>query len=218
MGLGASVAAFLAFGLTPLASAPAAHADIDFLGDIIDPLFGIDPTAGADSSVGWDSFWGDLGLGDTTAGAAGSAAADPLEGFYTSIHGFVEDYMQSPAGETIDGFINTFYAGDACGFICNGVDGTAADPDGGDGGVFIGDGGDGFDSTSGGTDGGATGDAGFFGNGGNGGDGKVGGNGGDGANSGDGGKGGAGGAGTDGAGANGNGGDGGAGGDKRGRR
>lgn len=45
---GSAVAAFLAFGLAPLATAPAARADLDWLGD----LFSIsDPSGGADLFV-----------------------------------------------------------------------------------------------------------------------------------------------------------------------
>jgi len=50
-------------------------------------------------------------------------------------------------GEQFDNAINPFFAqGDFCGLICNGTDGTAADPTGGNGGFFFGDGGTGFDA------------------------------------------------------------------------
>jgi hypothetical protein len=63
VGLGASAAAFLAFGLTPLGTAPAAHADFgfDWLIDMFDPgaAAGVDPTGGLD----WD-FASPLAEGD----------------------------------------------------------------------------------------------------------------------------------------------------------
>jgi hypothetical protein len=56
-----------------------------------------------------------------------------------------------------------------CGMICNGVDGTEADPDGGNGGLWFGDGGDGWTSTIEGVAGGNGGHAGGIGDGGAGG-------------------------------------------------
>ncbi|KAO98657.1 PE family protein, partial [Mycobacterium tuberculosis] len=96
--------------------------------------------------------------------------------------------------------------------IGNGADGTAANPNGGAGGLLYGNGGNGFSQTTAGLTGGTGGSAGLIGNGGNGGAGGAGANGGAGGNGGwsagligNGGNGGAGGAGANG-GAGGNGG------------
>src|ERR1700743_1370061 len=84
-GLIGSAGAFLAFGLTPLAAAPAAHADIEdlFVEPIINSLSSIDPVLGADlstvvgdvtSSSGWDSVVADFGGVDSVLGASSSVA------------------------------------------------------------------------------------------------------------------------------------------------
>ncbi|REU40587.1 PE family protein, partial [Mycobacterium tuberculosis] len=87
--------------------------------------------------------------------------------------------------------------------IGNGADGTAANPNGGAGGLLYGNGGNGFSQTTAGLTGGTGGSAGLIGNGGNGGAGGAGANGGAGGNGGwlygSGGNGGAGGAGPAGA-------------------
>ncbi|CNW81456.1 Conserved protein of uncharacterised function%2C PE-PGRS family protein (PE-PGRS 20) [Mycobacterium tuberculosis] len=90
--------------------------------------------------------------------------------------------------------------------IGNGADGTAANPNGGAGGLLYGNGGNGFSQTTAGLTGGTGGSAGLIGNGGNGGAGGAGANGGDGGNGGLG-------AGSGAKGNGGNGGDGGKGGD-----
>jgi endoglycosylceramidase len=130
---------------------------------------------------------------------------------YDPLHTDVENWINSSTGQQIDGFINQvsghFLIGD-------GTAGTAANPDGGNGGLWIGDGGNGYDeSANAGIAGGNGGAAGLFGGGGDGGDGGIGAAGGDGGNGGsfmgDGGLGGQGGTGA----AGGDGGHGGAGGD-----
>ncbi|CKM48965.1 PE family protein [Mycobacterium tuberculosis] len=90
--------------------------------------------------------------------------------------------------------------------IGNGADGTAANPNGGAGGLLYGNGGNGFSQTTAGLTGGTGGSAGLIGNGGNGGAGGAGANGGAGGNGGLG-------AGSGAKGNGGNGGDGGKGGD-----
>ncbi|CKO79633.1 Conserved protein of uncharacterised function%2C PE-PGRS family protein PE_PGRS19 (part1) [Mycobacterium tuberculosis] len=74
--------------------------------------------------------------------------------------------------------------------IGNGADGTAANPNGGAGGLLYGNGGNGFSQTTAGLTGGTGGSAGLIGNGGNGGAGGAGANGGAGGNGGNGGAGG----------------------------
>ncbi|WP_078445324.1 PE family protein, partial [Mycobacterium tuberculosis] len=93
--------------------------------------------------------------------------------------------------------------------IGNGADGTAANPNGGAGGLLYGNGGNGFSQTTAGLTGGTGGSAGLIGNGGNGGAGGAGANGGAGGNGGwlygsDGGAGGNGGGGKAGTGNSGN--------------
>src|ERR1700735_5782325 len=98
LGLGGSAGAFLAFGLTPLASVPPAHAD--GLDAIIDPIFnsilssvtsfdallGIDPSSLGDLALpatdvasvapsGWESLFGDFTNPVSDVGTAASVGA-----------------------------------------------------------------------------------------------------------------------------------------------
>ena len=63
---------------------------------------------------------------------------------YTPIHTADQAWITSPFGEQVDNAINQ-----ASGLylIGNGVDGTAADPNGGDAGLWFGDGGTGYDDS-----------------------------------------------------------------------
>ncbi|MGB6146598.1 PGRS repeat-containing protein, partial [Mycolicibacter algericus] len=173
-GATSSVGAFLAFGMAPLAAAPAAHADVDFLGDLLGDLVSswtvADP---GDAAATWDL--------DALFGAAGpgSAADDPFswtaimdQWFYQPLHAGVQAWITSDFGEMVNNSINGMFG---LYLIGNGVDGTALNPDGGDGGLLFGDGGAGWDSDAAGVDGGDGGDAlGILGNGGAGGDGGAG--------------------------------------------
>ena len=68
-----------------------------------------------------------------------------------------------------------FDFGNSCGLVCNGADGTEANPNGQDGGLLFGNGGNGWNSTVAGVNGGNGGKGGlFFGNGGAGGNGADG--------------------------------------------
>ena len=118
-GAASAAAALFAFGMTPLAHAPAANADfgIDDLFDLIDPNLAV-------SAI------------DTTAAAA-LPAADPntvladlfQQDFWLPLHTDLEAWINSSAGEQFDNAINPFFAqGDFCGLICNGTDGTFGRP------------------------------------------------------------------------------------------
>jgi hypothetical protein len=157
------------------------------------------------------------------AGGSGGDVLDELsqQYVYTPLHDAVEDWINSPLGQQIDSSINTQYLADQaqikadgafatapldmqtpvepCGLICNGAPGTEADPDGGDGGLWLGDGGAGWNSTEAGVPGGQGGNAEGFGNGGAGGAGGPDAHGGAGGNAGTVGDGGAGGTGGQGA-------------------
>jgi hypothetical protein len=90
------------------------------------------------------------------------------------------------------------FFGNTCGLVCNGANGTQANPDGQNGGLLFGAGGNGWTSDVAGVAGGKGGNGGlFFGNGGAGGAGGAGAAGGDGGNAGLIGNGGAGGNGSD---------------------
>src|ERR1700733_15596345 len=94
LGLGGSAGAFLAFGLTPLASVPPAHADgLDVIIDPIinsvlssvtsfDGLLGIDPTAFLDSVSSLDTALGidPSAFGDLAAPASDAATVTSLFG------------------------------------------------------------------------------------------------------------------------------------------
>jgi len=177
IGFGTSLGALVAFGLTPLSGLPVAQADDFGLGDLIGDLF-----TGSDAA---DSPAAASGLADIFSGTGAESLS--VEGIfqqfiYDPIHTGIEDWIGSDIGKEVDGFIN-----DISGMflIGDGAAGTSADPNGGVGGLWFGDGGNGWDSTEAGVAGGAGGDAqSFFGNGGDGGDGGIGAAGGAGGNAG----------------------------------
>ncbi|MGB3894067.1 MAG: PGRS repeat-containing protein, partial [Mycolicibacter sinensis] len=180
VGAASAVGAFLAFGMAPLAAAPTAHADVDFdLGDVFGDLF----SSWTSTDLGDGATW-DLGA---LFGAAdpGSAAGDPFswtgimdQWFYEPLHTMTQLWITSSFGQSIDGMINDW---SGMYLIGNGIAGTEDSPDGGDGGLWFGDGGAGWDSTEAGVVGGNGGSAlGWLGNGGDGGAGGAGAAGGDG--------------------------------------
>jgi hypothetical protein len=240
ISLGAAAGTFFTLGLSPLLGAPVAKADgDDFFNfdELFDAIFAVDPAGSTD----WDSWLGNLddalqgswnydpsnlalpGIDDSSL--PGGAPADPFNltdwfqtTFYDPMHEWDQDWI---AGDTwlgdftvqFDNMLNGFWTaiGGQGLFVGNGIDGTEANPDGGAGGVWFGDGGDGWDSTVAGVAGGNGGMS-YQGNGGDGGDGGAGALGGIGGNS-NYGNGGSGGDGGDATVAGDDGGDGGAGGD-----
>ncbi|WP_407695053.1 PGRS repeat-containing protein, partial [Mycolicibacter icosiumassiliensis] len=183
MGATSAVGAFLAFGVAPLTGAPGANADeLDVMLDpIIDSLSNIDPSLGAEVSS-WVQTLDASFTGDSAASV--SSVLDPLaaastfnmaqfvdQWIYTPMHTGMEAWINSSFGESVDNAINQF-AGVY--LIGNGTAGTATDPNGGDGGLWFGDGGAGYDASADpGVAGGDGGAAGLFGNGGAGGDAGV---------------------------------------------
>ncbi|MGB3332700.1 MAG: PGRS repeat-containing protein, partial [Mycobacterium sp.] len=182
IGFATAAGAFLTFGLTPLAAAPAAQADFDDALDAVFALFLDDTTNTLDwdavfSPTAWDTFlapahW-DTALAELGSALAGSAVADPntllLQYFYTPIHTGIEGWINSDLGEQLNNLINQpFLALTGRALIGDGADGTAEHPDGGDGGWLFGDGGNGWTNTGSDGMGGAGGNAGMFGNGGTG--------------------------------------------------
>ncbi|MGA8546575.1 MAG: hypothetical protein WB785_15125, partial [Mycobacterium sp.] len=173
VGLGGSAGAFLALGLGPLAAAPSAQADP--LADLIDALLepaiatsiGISPTEVVDPSLwdaalsglwspgGWDTVVSDLsGVGSSAVAVPDTAAATTADPATSFIHGLEQDWINSPFGQQVDNSLNTWAAqadpsavANTCGYICNGADGTAGDPNGQDGGAFFGNGGNGYSWT-----------------------------------------------------------------------
>ncbi|MEB3065162.1 cellulase family glycosylhydrolase [[Mycobacterium] zoologicum] len=199
LGSVAAAGAFLTFGMAPAAQADFDAVADDFLAPFLDGTTGNLDWDAVASPAAWDTFlspghW-DAVLAELAGSAlAGPALADPntwlLQYFYTPIHTGIEGWINSDLGEQVNNLINQpFLALTGRALIGDGVDGTADNPDGGDGGWLFGDGGNGWHNTqSSGTGiGGTGGDAGMFGNGGTGGngaDGSLGGNGGDGGNGG----------------------------------
>ncbi|MEB3049405.1 cellulase family glycosylhydrolase [Mycolicibacter sp. MYC123] len=199
LGSVAAAGAFLTFGMAPAAQADFDAVADDFLAPFLDGTTGNLDWDAVASPAAWDTFlspghW-DAVLAELAGPAlAGPALADPntwlLQYFYTPIHTGIEGWINSDLGEQVNNLINQpFLALTGRALIGDGVDGTADNPDGGDGGWLFGDGGNGWHNTqSSGTGiGGTGGDAGMFGNGGTGGngaDGSLGGNGGDGGNGG----------------------------------
>ena len=210
VGLGTGAGAVVAFGLGPLAAAPAANAD-DFgiLDSILDPivasLSGADPVLGAgldgwlaslDAALGAASSVDPASSLDAALGAASSVDPANATAATTDLTQLYDTYVYEPShtfdqrwidGTTFlgqltvqyDNFVNSLDPGTL--LIGNGADGTAADPTGGAGGLFFGDGGTGFDSGTAGVAGGNGGIA-YDGDGGAGGvgyEGSMGGTGGD---------------------------------------
>jgi endoglycosylceramidase len=170
-------AAFAAFGVGMFGS-PTARADDFGLGDLISDLI----ASASSAEVGSQAV--DQALTASASGAETLTASELFQqDIYDPLHASVESWINSSFGQEVDQAINT-----ASGqfLIGNGVDGTQLDPNGGDGGLWFGDGGTGWDSSGEpGMAGGSGGDAvGFFGNGGEGGDGGAGAGGGDGGNAG----------------------------------
>jgi endoglycosylceramidase len=174
MAAGISVATVALAGMvTP----PAAHADDFGLGNVLSDLVVNASTAELASQPADQAL---------TAGASGaetlSAAGLFQQYIYDPLHVGIESWINSSFGEQVDNLLNT-----ASGqfLIGNGAEGTALDHNGGDGGLWFGDGGSGWNSDEAGVAGGSGGDAaGFFGSGGDGGLGGLDAGGGDGGDAG----------------------------------
>jgi endoglycosylceramidase len=180
LGLVATAGAFVALGMTPLVTAPAANAD-EFdviLEPILNSLSSIDPGLVTDVSTLVASFDPTFTTDSAATAATSPDFADLFNQFvYTPTHTALEDWINSNVGQQVDGFINSAAGSFVIG---NGAAGTAADPDGGAAGWLFGDGGTGWNSTEAGVAGGNGGAAGAVGDGGLGGDGGAGAAGGDG--------------------------------------
>src|SRR5258707_110487 len=131
LGLGGSAGAFLAFGLTPLASlASAPPARADGLDAIIDPilnsilssvtsfdaLLGIDPSALGDLALpatdaaavvpsGWEALFGDFTNPVSDVGTAASAA-DSTSAFW---QGLEQSWINSDFGQQVDSGLNSWF-------------------------------------------------------------------------------------------------------------
>src|SRR6202000_1270977 len=128
LGLGSSAGAFLAFGLTPLASVPPAHADgLDVIIDPIinsilssvtsfDALLGIDPSSlgdlalpapdAATATSGWETLFGDLTNPVSDAGTAASVGDSTSSTFLQSLE---QDWINSSFGQQIDTMLNSYF-------------------------------------------------------------------------------------------------------------
>jgi hypothetical protein len=84
VGAGTAIGAFLAFGMTPLATAPNAHADFDFV-DMIDSFLGDAADTGSGGGSAFDL--GDLG-GSSDFGAQIATAFQT--DFYLPLHSALE--------------------------------------------------------------------------------------------------------------------------------
>src|ERR1700761_9247551 len=193
VGLSSGAGAMLAFGLGPLAHAPAANADdfgaIDTIIDnVINSLSGVDPALG----TGLDGWVANLDTALSGASAADPATATAATTDYAALwntdvyapdEAAEQAWITSSYGEAFDADLNAFWQdfGGQGILIGNGADGTAADPTGGAGGLWFGDGGSGWNSGVAGEAGGNGGIA-YDGDGGDGGagyEGSMGGAGGD---------------------------------------
>ncbi|MGB3895364.1 MAG: hypothetical protein WA942_14060, partial [Mycolicibacter sinensis] len=133
IGASSAVAAFLAFGMAPLATAPPAQADLEDLFDFswFNELF-----APADTTAA-------LELAPGAADGLGFDMTSLIDQwFYTPMHMGIQAWITSDFGEMINNSINQM-AG--LYLIGNGIDGTALNPDGGAAGLWLGDGGAGWD-------------------------------------------------------------------------
>src|ERR1700761_831247 len=159
----AAAGTVVAFGMSPLSTAPPAHAD--GLDAIIDSIAGsiaglVDPSAGLDLGAlgaGLAEPLAALGLSTDAVSAAGS--------FDSVLHTLEQDWITNSLGAGIDTQLNTLWqdlggTGILIGNGANGIgDGSLAEATGGAGGIWFGDGGDGdTDAAGGGGAGGAGGD------------------------------------------------------------
>ncbi len=171
-------AGLYAVAVAATVSSPVAHADDFGLGDVLSDF------VVSASSAELAGHAVDQALTASASGAETVSAAELFQQYiYDPLHAGVESWINSSFGEQVDHLLNT-----ASGqfLIGNGADGSSAlDANGGDGGLWFGDGGHGWDSDQAGFAGGSGGDAeGFLGNGGDGGSGGVGAAGGDGGDGG----------------------------------
>ncbi|OBK86394.1 cellulase family glycosylhydrolase [Mycolicibacter sinensis] len=191
VGVGSAVAAFLAFGVTPLVPTPVAAAEgLDEVFELALAPF-VEATTGdwdaLFSPAAWEAFF-DPGHWDGLL--AGIATASPSL-FAPDLTGLVHDWYYTPLYTGIDSLVSSSWMAPIVdGFnqlsgslglgmmIGDGAAGTAEHAAGGAGGWLFGDGGAGWDNAEAGGVGGAGGAAGFFGNGGAGGAGGEGGAGG----------------------------------------
>src|SRR5271155_5746887 len=129
VGLIASAGAFLAFGMTPLAMTPSAHADeFDLIIDpIINSLSSVDPTLAVDmtswlanldsalaaaSSFDPSSLAGaaataeSTSLGSLSTDVSSASAANPSD---TLVQGLEQDWMNSSLGQQVDSSLNAWF-------------------------------------------------------------------------------------------------------------
>jgi hypothetical protein len=162
--------AAVATAAEPASVAAAAGLPSDAVAAAADPAFDLS---------GLLAFFGLVGNGTPDS----VAFADSFQqGFYQPVDALIQNWINSPVGQFVDNDINSLFhtPSDVCGVICNGTAGTAADPNGGFGGLLAGDGGAGWTSTAAGVAGGDGGSAGLVGDGGAGGGGGLGADGGNG--------------------------------------
>jgi endoglycosylceramidase len=149
------------------------------------PAAGTSPAVPADSPLSWTVLAatrrdasGTAARATTSRAAAGARTTTPVnvtslfqQVVFTPIHTVAENWIHSDLGQQVDGVVNTLTGQYLIG---DGAAGTADHPNGGAGGLLIGNGGAGWDSTEDGVTGGVGGRAGLFGVGGTGGSGGAG--------------------------------------------
>src|SRR5271163_2471608 len=200
VGLIASAGAFLAFGITPLAMTPSAHADeFDVIIDpIINAISSIDPTLGTDLTAALanlDSAFAGAAAFDPSSAASSLGALSTDVGSATSTanpfdawsHGLEQDWINSSLGQQVDSSLHGWFAqadpsavsaddptAGACGLICQGANGLPGTGENGQGGgLLLGDGGAGGSGAPGGAGGLSTAPGGVGGAGGDGGNGGL---------------------------------------------
>jgi hypothetical protein len=130
VGLSSGIGAFLALGMTPLATAPTVKAD-EF-DAILDPIINSITSSLGDVAAGSAAVpeLGSLSLGATES----VAAASPVDAW---LQGLEQDWINSGFGQQVDTTINSWFnlvdpTNGACGLICDGADGQG-------GGLIFGD-------------------------------------------------------------------------------
>src|ERR1700756_5558106 len=130
VGLGAAAAGFLAAATTPLANAPAAHADgfdlilepiinsiAGSLTGLVDPLTSLDAVSGVDPLAGLALPAADLAastgnLGASAADSTLAAASDPTSAassFDTMLQTLAQEWISSQSGAAYDAQLNTLW-------------------------------------------------------------------------------------------------------------
>lgn len=127
--MSSAAGALAAAVMTPLATAPTAHADEFALLDFLDPavwLSSVDGVGGAAwaNPGDWSSLFAQLGdssaVGDSVV--TSGAAVNPFTGLMQDVNGWLEtNWISTPFGEAVDSHINAMASGSVSCLVARGL-------------------------------------------------------------------------------------------------